>query len=173
MHLDSTIADRITGLVFLALGISMLAGGFMMDRLEIRQIHPASIPGLLPMGLGAAMAFCALLLILSTKHDSHLNGSDNDTPLGDTTSDDPGSYKNLLVTAFLSVAYAAGLVGHIPFYAATAIFIFLFSVYFLWPGNGADVKAKLRTGLLCAVYAMVFAVGISVLFRYGFLVRLP
>jgi putative tricarboxylic transport membrane protein len=125
------------------------------------------------MGLGAAMAFCALLLVLSTRRHPPLNGSDNDAFVDDTTSDDPGSYKNLLVTAFLSVAYAAGLVGQIPFYAATAIFIFSFSVYFLWPGNGADSKAKFRIGLLCAVYALVFAVGISALFRYGFLVRLP
>jgi hypothetical protein len=173
MRHDNTIADRITGLVFLALGISMLVGGFFMDRLEFRQIHPASIPGLLPMGLGAAMAFCALLLVLSTGRQSPLTGGDNDASVQNATSDDPGSYKNLLVTAFLSIAYAAGLVGQIPFYAATAIFIFLFSVYFLWPGNDANSKAKFRISLLCAVYAMVFAVGISVLFRYGFLVRLP
>ena len=40
----------------------MLAGGYAMDRLEFRQIHPASIPGLLPMILGAALMVCAVLL---------------------------------------------------------------------------------------------------------------
>ena len=37
-------ADRIAAVVFLALGLAMLAGGWTMDRLEARRIHPASIP---------------------------------------------------------------------------------------------------------------------------------
>ena len=42
------MADRLTaGLLFL-LGLALLVGGYTMDRLEIRQIHPASIPGLVP-----------------------------------------------------------------------------------------------------------------------------
>ena len=51
-------ADRVTAIVFLALGLAMLVGGWQMDRLEIRQIHPASIPGLLPMILGGLLALC-------------------------------------------------------------------------------------------------------------------
>jgi len=179
MRLESPIADRITGLILFALGISMLVGGFTMDRLEIRQIHPASIPGLLPMGLGLAMALCAFLLILSTlqsesvRYDSTREGVSTNLPNEKSKSEEPGSYTNLLVTVFLTVGYGAGLVGHVPFVVATAIFIFLFSLYFLWTGSGTKRKQKSRTITLCAVYAVVFAVGISALFRYGFLVRLP
>lgn len=142
----------------------MLVGGYTMDRLEIRQIHPASIPGLVPMGLGVALAFCALLLILSARRE---------LPNVVETQVEKGSYKNLLVTIFLSVSYAAGLVGNIPFVVATAIYIFLFSAYFLWPDNAKDKFARIRIIMLCTVFSLVFAIGISVLFRYGFLVRLP
>lgn len=171
MRLDSSIADRISGLIFLTLGISMLVGGFVMDRLEIRQIHPASIPGLLPMGLGVAMIFCAVLLIVSTRH--HPTTDTHDSFVENKSTGAQGSYKNLIVTAFLSVAYAAGLVGNISFVVATAIFIFVFSVYFLWPENKEGAQSKIRVISLCAVYAVVFATGISLLFRYAFLVRLP
>lgn len=160
---ESPAADRITGGVLLTLGISMLVGGFTMDRLEVRQIHPASIPGLVPMALGVAMIVCSLLLIFSARRNL-----ENIKPQSE-----PGSLKNLLVTAGLSLGYAAGLVGQLPFFAATAIFIFLFSVYFMWPDETSATTSRLRISVLTAVYAVAFALGISVLFQYGFLVRLP
>ncbi|MBD3625750.1 MAG: hypothetical protein HUJ24_10345, partial [Rhodobacteraceae bacterium] len=46
MRFDSPAADRVTAAVLFALGAGMSYGGYVMDRLEIRQIHPASIPGL-------------------------------------------------------------------------------------------------------------------------------
>ena len=181
MHPDNPTADRVTGGILFVLGISMLVGGYTMDRLEIRQIHPASIPGLVPMILGIAMVICALLLILSTRRQhpekgntSNDNDGAEDGTNGDVKADVTGSYKNLCVTALFSVIYAAGLVGRIPFMAATALFIFFFAVYFLWPSADSENKiAKSRLILLCAVYAGIFSIGISVLFRYGFLVRLP
>ena len=198
MHPDNPTADRLTGGILFVLGISMLVGGYTMDRLEIRHIHPASIPGLVPMGLGMAMAICALLLIMSTRrqHPESNSSSDdsvdtaNSNDIGDVKAgikagikadvkadvkaDEAGSLKNLCVTALISVAYAAGLVGRIPFVAATAVFIFSFAVYFLWPSGEAENKiTKGRLILLCAAYAGIFSTGISVLFRYGFLVRLP
>ena len=55
-------ADRITALVLVGLGVAMFWGGFVMDRLEVRQIHPASIPGLMPMGLGMLTVVCGVVL---------------------------------------------------------------------------------------------------------------
>ena len=60
-------ADRISAAVFFVIGGAMAYGGFVMDRLEIRQIHPASIPGLLPMVLGAALMICAAALYASSE----------------------------------------------------------------------------------------------------------
>lgn len=173
MPLNSSKADRISSLVLLALGISMLIGGFLMDRLEIRQIHPASIPGLLPMGLGTAMIICAVLLFYSSSQGLANESNARSTSVKNKLTEPAGSYKDLLVTALFSIIYAAGLVGNIPFFAATAIFIFLFSVYFLWQKDQSSAKSKLQISALCAIYAIVFAAFVSVLFRYAFLVRLP
>ena len=162
MPVDSRTADRMTGLVLLMLGIAMLVGGYTMDRLEIRQIHPASIPGLVPMGLGVAMIICSVLLIVSARKDARTANEEQS-----------GSIKNLLITIVLCIAYAGGLLGKMPFPVATAIFIFLFSVIFSWPEKHLELQARVKHVFLIALFAVVFAGGISLLFQYGFLVRLP
>ncbi len=167
MSVDSHTADRMTGLVLLMLGIAMLVGGFTMDRLEIRQIHPASIPGLVPMGLGVAMIICSVLLIVSAQARANTQASEA------TANEKPGSFKNLFVTAVLCIAYAVGLLGKMPFLVATAIFIFLFSAIFNESDKRFAHPARLKQLFLIALFAVVFASGISVLFQYGFLVRLP
>jgi putative tricarboxylic transport membrane protein len=93
-----------------------------MDRLEIRQIHPASIPGLVPMMLAAA----------------------------------------------LCCAYALVLVGRLPFFIATALFVAAFVAAFRPSG-----RPWLRHGVMAAGFGIATAVTVSALFRYGFLVRLP
>lgn len=160
MFADPRTADRLTGLVLLLLGISMLIGGYTMDRLEIRQIHPASIPGLVPMGLGAAMIICSLLLIASA-------GTDHETPA------EKGSFKNLLISLALCLGYAVGLLGHLPFVVATGLFIFVFSLYFTWTDSDSTPRPRLQLIALIALFSVLFSGAISLLFQYGFLVRLP
>ncbi len=144
------------------LGISMLVGGYTMDRLEIRQIHPASIPGLVPMGLGVAMIICSTLLIVSAG-----SGTEQSAPA------ERGSFKNLFVSIILCIGYAAGLLGKMPFALATGMFIFAFSLYFSWTEGDNGSRSKLKLVAFTALFAAVFAGAISLLFQYGFLVRLP
>lgn len=162
MMLDSAKADRWTSLVLFALGAAMLVGGYTMDRLEIRQIHPASIPGLVPMILGGAMMLCAGLLFWSARS----------TPAEAEAGSGEGSLKNLGFAAGYSVLYAIGLVGQLPFWVATAIYIAVFTIHFSWQAE-ATLRARLvRIGLSIA-FGLVGAVGVATLFAEGFLVRLP
>lgn len=150
-------ADRITAAILLVLGVAMLYGGFVMDRLEVRQIHPASIPGLVPMILGAALSLCAVLLFVSSPP------ADPDTPR------ETGSRRDLMVAAGLSVIYAVVLVGRAPFVAATAVYIASFVFVF---SAGGTTRWPRR--LVFAIgFGAVFAAAIGALFRFGFLVRLP
>lgn len=162
MFADPRTADRITGLVLLMLGIAMLVGGYTMDRLEIRQIHPASIPGLVPMGLGIAMIICSILLIMSASGKAEQSATI-----------EQGSFKNLLVSIILCLVYALGLLGKMPFAVATGIFIFLFSLYFSWPERGDNSRSRLKLIAFIALFAVLFSAAIALLFQYGFLVRLP
>lgn len=165
MNLDTPIADRVTALVLFCLGIAMTYGGFVMDRLEIRQIHPASIPGLVPIVLGLALAFCAMLLWIGADKSSDRSSQSMEV-----------SWPDVFVALTLCAIYALGLVGNIHFGIATAIFVTVFSGWFLWP-SAIDATtaraAKLRTAIGVTSFGVAAAILVSVLFRYAFLVRLP
>lgn len=160
MRFDSAGADRITAAVFFALGAAMTWGGYVMDRLEIRNIHPASIPGLVPMMLGVALMICAGLLYLGAK-DAH--AEDGPTP--------DHAWSDFAISAGWSVFYALVLVGNMPFVVASAIYLLGFTGYFLWHDHKS--KGFWKTALFVAVFSVTTAAAVSALFRYGFLVRLP
>lgn len=147
-------ADRLTALVLLALGLTLLWAGFTMDRLEVRRIHPSSIPGLVPMLLGVALSVCSAFLFVSA------------APPGDSA-EDGGDLRNLGLSAALSLVYALVLVGWLPFFAATAIFVAGFVTIF-------DRERSLALQVPLAIgFGLAVAAAISALFRYAFLVRLP
>ena len=158
MHFDSARADRITAIVLFALGAAMLYGGYTMDRLEIRQIHPASIPGLVPMLLGGVLALCALLLFL--------RASDGGAGVA------VASWSSVALALGVCLAYALGLVGRVPFFWATAVFVAAFAALFVWRDAAGEGRLVWRLAL-AVVFGFLVSGGISALFRYGFLVRLP
>lgn len=168
MNLHGARADRITAVVFFALGLAMAIGGYTMDRLEFRDIHPASIPGLLPMILGAIMMLCAVLLFLTAKDEAPLG------PVVEGEADETvgSSVPDLLFAAGYSTAYALVLVGNMPFAVATAIYITVFVFHFTWDG-ARDRRGHAVAAAKAAVFAVICAAAISALFRYAFLVRLP
>jgi putative tricarboxylic transport membrane protein len=153
MRLDSAKADRITAVVLLATGIALLWAGWSMDRLEVRRIHPASIPGLLPMLLGGTLVVVAALLGLTAR--------DPETPAP------TGSARDLGLAAALCGLYALAMVGTLPFAPATALFVGAFVALF-----DRD-RPPLRRLILGAAFGVAVAAAISLLFRYAFLVRLP
>lgn len=156
-------ADRLTAIALLMLGLAMLAGGWGMDRLEVRRIHPASIPGLVPMILGLLLAVCAGLLWRAA-------GS------GDARGDAPvltgGSWSRLGLTALTCVIYALGLVGWLSYFWATAIFTTAFALIFSYPVNGTPRARTVAVGGAMAL-GLGVAFGSALLFEKLFLVRLP
>lgn len=166
MSFDSPLADRITAVVLFALGVAMLAGGYTMDRLEIRQIHPASIPGLVPMILGVTMMICAASLFVGATQRGRREGAAEEPSGGGE------SWGRLATTAGLSVAYALVLVGRLPFFVSTALYVGVFILCFTWPTGGTTTR-KLMSVAMALLFALATAGAISALFRYGFLVRLP
>ena len=157
------MADRLTaGLLFL-LGLALLVGGYTMDRLEIRQIHPASIPGLVPIILGLLLALCAALLFLSSfKTDDQRRA----LVLAD------GSWARLGLTAAICTLYALGLVGWLPYFWATFVFATCFALLVSFPPAGAR-RAQVIAVLAALALGAGVALGSSLLFEKLFLVRLP
>ena len=168
-------ADFITAVVLITLGLATLYGSWTMDRLEIRRIHPASVPGLVPGGLGLAIAVCgALLLIRSVRSGGHrpLSGDGSFTRWLHSI-----EAQRLALAAVLCLVYPLVLVGWLPFWLATGLFVFAFIVAFEWSpqdGEAAPSSARRRAVLLwAAVQAVLVAAIVSIVFQELFLVRLP
>lgn len=160
-------ADLITSVLLIGLGLAVFYFSFTMDRLEVRRINPATIPGLVPMILGGALTLCGALLAWRSWRIQT-----------------PGSGAALLrvfvswqavrVAAVLGLAlvFTLVLMGRMPFWLAAGIFIFAFIV--LFETVLADQPRPLTATLLWAIgIATVGGGGIYYVFERIFLVRLP
>jgi len=155
-------ADLVTGAVLLALAVAVIVGSWNMDRLEIRRIHPLSAPGLTPGLLGVALGIASLILVAQSVRSGGLGRLDWERrPL-------PPAIR-LAVAFALCLGYALGLVGRIPFWLATALFVTSFIAVFEWADDG-NRMARLVWAVAIGVAA---GLGISYVFSELFLVRLP
>src|SRR5690606_41698176 len=55
-------ADLVAAAFFIALGALILYGSWTMPRLEVRRIHPMTVPGLVPGMLSFALIVCGVIL---------------------------------------------------------------------------------------------------------------
>ncbi|WIY53069.1 tripartite tricarboxylate transporter TctB family protein [Devosia sp. YIM 151766] len=160
-------ADLITAIVLVGLGLLITYLSWSMDRLEMRRIHPSTIPGLVPLFLGVALTLCGgLLAWRSARLDSKQGGAALLRTLV--------SWPALRVLAVLGLAlvYTLGLVGRMPFWLASSLFIFSFVL--LFETMLADRPASLpRTLIWGLVVALGAGIGIHYVFGQVFLVRLP
>lgn len=157
-------ADFWVALALLALGIAALLGGWSMDRLEIRRIHPASIPGLVPMLLGAALIICSSLLLLEAIRQKGYRL----TRLGF----EADGFIRLGLCLILTLGYPLLLIGHMPYWLATSIFVFLFITFLEWQPARA-LPGHIRALGTALLQAVIVGVVVALLFEKFFLVRLP
>ncbi len=161
MRLDSAYADRLTAAVLFLLGAASIYGGFVMDRLEVRRIHPASFPGLVPIILGIALMICAVALAWSAR--ASREGGQAETV----------SWTGIGFTVVWGGLYALAAVGTLPFAPATAVFVAGFTLFFLWTDDERETRPGALSILSVILFALAIGYGVAALFRYGFLVRLP
>jgi hypothetical protein len=163
-------ADLFWALAWIAVGAAIFAGGFTMDRLERQNINPYTAPGLVPALLGIGIAVLgAILLVRSVRRGGLASGADGRAPA------DGG---RLALALGLCLVYAGGLVGrtlfglHVPFWLATALFVFASIVAFEWRDRRArgELGRGIAVALACAVGT---ASGVTLVFQEVFLVRLP
>ncbi len=160
-------ADLVTALVLIALGLAFTYGSWTMDRLEVRRISPATAPGVVPFFLGLALTLCGTLLAVRSARLSR-PGS------GAALMRILLSWASVRVATVLALAFAftLGLVGWLPFWLASSVFMFTFIL--LFETVLADAPTPLPRALFWAVaVAAVAGLGISYVFGQIFLVRLP
>jgi hypothetical protein len=161
-------ADLITGAVFAALGIAVFVESWNMPRLEERSINPWTVPGLVPGLLGVIIATLGVILAVR----SVLAGGMGPVPAdADPAEARAGRYRFWLCL-ILCLVYAVLLVGRLPFWLATILFVFAFIAAFEWRSDDPP-RARTVKLAIAGVIAVLCAGTVSYSFEYLFLVRLP
>ena len=168
-------ADRIGGLIWIAFGAAVIYGSWVMDRLESLGIPPSTAPGVVPGLLGAFIILFGLVLVLRRDATSapafeQVQGA---APSEAPPDESDFHWKRATLSALLCFAYGGALLGSgIPYWLLTTAFLFLHIVLL---DETTDVPARfhLRRAVTAAILAPAFAVSVSLIFQYIFLVRLP
>jgi putative tricarboxylic transport membrane protein len=158
-------ADLVTGLVLVALGIAVVVESLRMPRFEHLNINPYTIPGLVPGAIGAVLLVLgAVLFVRAAVAGGWRFGGG--TALGDQ------GVRRLLLAVALCVGYAAGLVGRLPFWLATLLFVTGFVALFEWP-LADDRSGRARRLAFALGFGALIAAAVTLVFQKIFLVRLP
>ena len=157
-------ADLLAGLAFLALGIGALALSLEMPRFEERNINPYTVPGLVPGALGLIIAILGAVLAGRSIRAGAFRPAAPGGPVDRTAARQVG------LTLVLTLGYAGLLVGRLPFWLATFLFVLAFVVVFEWR---AAASARLRRVAFAALYATLLSATVTYVFQEIFLVRLP
>ena len=159
-------ADFVTGLFLVVLGAAALIGSLEMPRFEERAINPYTVPGLVPGLLSAVILVLGTVLTLRGARAGGWRIGWDPAALAD-----PG-WRRLALALLLCVGYAAGLVGAVPFWLATFLFVSLFTFLFEWPHNPGRA-ARVRAFVIAVAFGALVALVVTYVFQEIFLVRLP
>jgi hypothetical protein len=163
---EGTGTDLWGGLLWCGLGAAIVFEALRMDRFTQQGASLYTMPGFVPGMLGSLLVLLGLVLCL--RHRRHQRRA----PATNVASADANSLNGLfskrtLVAAGLSLLYAGGLLGRIPFEVATFLFVASFTYLFY---EAADAGSRLRTALLNGLLSTAVIV---LVFRFIFLVQLP
>ncbi|VAW11942.1 hypothetical protein MNBD_ALPHA09-2373 [hydrothermal vent metagenome] len=161
-------ADFITAVVLILLGLGALVESAGMPRFETLNIEPYTVPGIVPGVLSFILILLGMLLLVR----ACAKGGWRLDPRRAVALFLSPDNKRLTIALVLTLGYAAGLVGRVPYWLATVIFVFFFTATYEWSGDdGAGPRArKLATA---GVQAVLVAIAVTVVFQEIFLVRLP
>lgn len=163
----SALADLITSVILTGVGVFVFINAYQMPRLEQRNVHPLTVPGLVPMLLGGVLVVLALLLAYRAFRLT--NAESWPALLGHLRSPEAARFAAgiSLVLIFVLV-----LLGRMPFWMATALFIFAF-ILVLEVFLDDEPPRLMRSVIWALLTAVVASAAIYYLFAQIFLVRLP
>lgn len=163
-------ADFVTGLAFFILGIVTLIESLRMPTFEHLGVNPYSAPGVVPGALGVIIALLGgVLAVRAARAGGFRLGAESGGPASLWRQPPVRRFGLAFVLTFV---YAAGLVGTLPFWLATGLFVFTFIVAFEWSAH-ETLKARMRGLAIAGAEAVLVAAGVTFVFRELFLVTLP
>jgi hypothetical protein len=156
---------------WIVLGIAILIGSIMMDRLEKQSINPYTVPGLLPGLLGIAMILLGGILMLRSVSDGALKPV---VPHPHAAHERERERRIWVVTA-LCVGYGVVLIGHgLPFWLASTIYVTGSILILQRMSRDPDVRRLTpRAWIKALAIGLISSVVTHVVFQELFLVRMP
>lgn len=161
--------DFVSAIVLTVFGAGVLVESLRLPRLDHLNVNPYTVPGLVPGLLGVLLTACGLAMLIRSilRGGWRLNlttaavgGFFNATPVRRTA-----------VVLALTLVYAMGLFGWLPFWLATMLFVFAFVS--VTEAMALGRVPPLATILIAAVLAVAVGFGVEFVFEQLFYVRLP
>ncbi|HJQ56915.1 MAG TPA: tripartite tricarboxylate transporter TctB family protein [Vineibacter sp.] len=161
--------DLVTGAFFCLFGLTVLYLAWLMPTYADQKGELYTAPGLVPAFYGSVVAVLSVWLVVRSIGRGALRVGG-----GDVAPSPREGYSNarLALSAALGLFFVFVLLGRMPFWLSSAIFIFLFITLFEWR---AGQPWRERIGGLALAIAIGVATGVAVtlLFERVFYVRLP
>ncbi len=167
----SAAAERLSPRVDLAVAAALLGFALTVFALVLRmptfldrrgEIYVA--PGLVPGLYAVIVALLSVALAARSIRRARLGLAATVAP--------PSGGMQLVAVAALGLAYCAVLIGHLPFWLATALFVAAFIGLFEWR-RGAPPGERARMLAIASAIGVGAGVGVTLVFERLFLVRLP
>ena len=146
--------DLVQGAVWALGGGVIVYASWTMDRLERHGAALYTAPGLVPGLLGLVLLVLGVVLAVRASR----RGIQAERSAAFTWGNTP-------LVLVLCLGYAVGLVGRVPFWLATFVFVSAFIAVFEYPSRRRMAAAPL--------YGIATALAVTYLFESVFLVRLP
>ncbi len=158
-------ADFVTGIILVTLGAAVVVASLDMPRFAERNINPYTVPGLVPGMLGAVLTLLGAILFGRAARRGGWR-------VGAARHERDSGRGRLALALALTLGYAAGLIGWLPFWLATALFVGGFVALFEWR-MARDRSERVRRIGFAVLYGALIAAVVTFVFQELFLVRLP
>jgi hypothetical protein len=155
---------------FLAFGAAIIAESAAMPTFTDQGTPIYVAPGLVPGFHGIVISILAIILATRSVARGGLHAGPTPDPAAQRAW--RRSVGRIALATLLTVVFAVGLIGRIPFWTAAASFIFVFILAFEWrPGQSARTWA--RNAAWAAGIALTAGWAVTLLFEHVFLIRMP
>jgi Tripartite tricarboxylate transporter TctB family len=151
-------SDLAGGVGWMAFGLAILAASWRMERFDAMGATVYTAPGFVPAIFGFSLVLLGAVLVWRGGSVPRVTGGTESEPL---------LSRRIGLMLVLTLAYAAGLVGRVPFWLATTVFVTAFTAAF------ADTLPPARRAFTALASGVLTSVAVLVVFERVFLVRLP
>jgi putative tricarboxylic transport membrane protein len=156
--------DLYTAAVLFAFALGVVALAWNMPTFVEQSRTGLTAPGIVPGFHGVVVAILAGVLGVRAVRRGALRAGTQGRAL------EPGDARSLGTAALLGVLYAGVMVGRLPFWLASALFVFAFCAAFEW---SAGPQRRVRRLIEAALLGLGTGLVVSLVFERVFLVRLP